>query len=111
TTTQTGTINDDDASLHATLDGSGNLTIADISAAGVDNALTVKLINSGASLEITDLTQVFDGVPTTAPASTLSNGGKTLTIPFSAVTGSLTLNTAGGNDTATLDLSGGNFIH
>ena len=109
--TGTGTIIDDDASLHAALDVSGNLTISDISSTGVDNALNVVFINSGASLQISDATQVFDGVPTTSPASVLSNGGKTLTIPASAFTGNLALNTAGGNDTVTLDLTGGNFIH
>ena len=107
----TGTILDDDTSLHATLDGSGNLTIADVSATGRDNALTFHLVNGGHDLQITDPVEVFDGAPTTSPASAVSNSGHTLTIPFSAVTGSLTINTAGGNDTVTLDLSGGNFIH
>ncbi len=107
----TGTIQDDDTSLHAALDGSGNLTIADTNATGKNNDLTFKLINNGTQLEITDAAEVFDGVPSTAPASTLSNGGRTLTVPFSAVTGSLTINTAGGSDTVTLDLSGGDFIN
>jgi hypothetical protein len=98
------------ATLNATITG-GNLAIADIDGIGKDDQLTIKLVNSGASLEITDAVEVFDGVPATTPASTLSNGGRTLTIPFSAVTGSITINTLGGNDTATLDLSGGDFIN
>ncbi len=110
TITQTGTINDDDASLHATI-SSGDLTITDISAAGTNDNLTFKLINGGASLEISDPNNVWDGVPATTPASTLSNGGKTLTIPFSAITGKLTVNTFAGTDTVTLDLSGGDFIN
>jgi uncharacterized repeat protein (TIGR01451 family) len=106
----TATILDDDATLHASL-VSGNLTIADIDATGKNNALTFKLVNSGTQLEITDAAEPFDGVPTTVPASTLTNSGRTLTIPFSAVTGSLTINTLGGSDTVTLDLSGGDFIN
>ena len=108
TTAATGTINDDDASLHADITG-GNLTVTDISAAGQNDNLTFKIV--GANLEISDTTNVWDGVPTTVPASTLSNGGKTITIPLSAYTGGLTINTLGGTDTATLDLSAGNFIH
>jgi hypothetical protein len=39
----------------------------------------------------------------------LSNGNKTLTVPLASVTGTLTLNTWGGNDTLTVDYSGGDL--
>ena len=89
---------------------SGSLTVADVDATGIHNNLTLKLVNiSGTDyLEITDATEQFTSVPSTTPPSTLTNGNKTLRIPASAVTGSVTFNTAGGDDSLTVDFSGGN---
>lgn len=82
----------------------GNLTITD--QAGAANSLTVKLVNGGTSLEITDLTQEFLSAPA---GGTLSNDNRTLTIPLSSFTGSITFNGGNGNDTLTVDYSGGNI--
>jgi len=91
-------------SLSAVL-ASGNLTITDTDAGGRDNSLTLS-ITSG-SLVITDAVQKFLVVPAEA---TLSADEQTMTIPFTAVTGALIFNTAGGRDALTIDLSGGNVI-
>ncbi|MDT9110865.1 hypothetical protein, partial [Escherichia coli] len=46
-----------------------------------------------------------------APAGgALSYGNSVLTLPFSAVTGSLTFNAGAGNDSLTIDLTGGDAI-
>jgi hypothetical protein len=92
------------SSLSATLTD-GNLTITDVDAAGKNNSLTVSA--SGANLVITDANEQFQSAPA---GGTLSNGNKTLTIPIASVTGSLTFNTAGGNDTLTVDLAGGDAV-
>ncbi|MBI2805844.1 MAG: hypothetical protein HYX68_12765, partial [Planctomycetes bacterium] len=98
------TVNQAGSSLSATL-SSGNLTIADTDATGKNNSVTVS--RSGSNLVITDANEMFQSAPS---GGALSNGNKTLTIPMTSVTGSLTFNTAGGNDTLTLDLSGGDPI-
>ncbi|MDB5384865.1 MAG: hypothetical protein JWM11_511 [Planctomycetaceae bacterium] len=83
----------------------GTLTITDRDPVEKNNNLTVS--SSGANLMITDAVEQF----TAAPAGgTLSNGNRTLTIPLSSVTAGLILNTRGGDDTVTLDLTGGNAI-
>jgi autotransporter-associated beta strand protein len=91
--------------LAATLDGSGNLAIRDMDAAGKDNQLTVRVRD--ADLEITDAAERFSSVPA---GGTLSNGGRTLAIPLSSIAGILTIDTEAGSDTLTVDLSGGNPI-
>ncbi len=95
--------------VSATISG-GNLTITD-SDGTKNNSLTAKLVNiSGTDyLEITDLAEQFAGVPTTTPESTRSNGNQTLRVPLGAITG-ITINGAGGNDTLTIDYSGGDLI-
>jgi uncharacterized delta-60 repeat protein len=91
-------------SLSASLSG-GNLTVADTDAAGKGNQLTVGV--TGTNLVITDAAEQFQSP---SAGGTLSNGNRTLTIPLSAVTGVLTVNTGGGNDTLTVDFSGGDAI-
>ena len=91
--------------LQAILDGSGNLTVTDIHASGQNNQLT--LSRTGNDLVITDSVQTFAGAPATG---SLSNSGRTLTIPLTTVTGSLTFNTAGGDDLLTVDLATGDAI-
>lgn len=71
---------------------SGNLTITDD--ANVATTLTISV--NGSNLEITDNTQTFASAPAGA---TLSNGNQTLSIPLASVTGTLTINAAGGADT------------
>ena len=91
--------------LIATLDGSGNLTVTDPDATGQSNSLTVR--TSGSDLVITDANQQFQSVPV---GGTLSSDKQTLTIPLSLVTGSLAMNMSAGDDSLSLDFSGGNVI-
>ena len=88
--------------LDASLDGSGNLTIADLSLVANNNSLTVS--RSDSNLTITDAATQFSAAPA---GGSLSNGGKTLTIPLSSVTGKLILSTGLGNDVVNVDFSGG----
>ncbi|MCY2988652.1 MAG: hypothetical protein NTY19_12400, partial [Planctomycetota bacterium] len=93
-------------SLDATLTD-GNLTITDVFTGGKDNHLTVQF--SSPNLLITDANESF--TPPAPAGGTLSNGNKTLSIPLSSITGVLTINGSGGNDTLTVDFfSGGNPI-
>lgn len=89
---------------------SGNLTIEDSDATGKDNNLTVKVVNGGQDLEITDANEQF-ATPGFVQAL-LSNGNTTLTITnfASVLTGSLTIKGQGGSDSVTIDFSGGNPI-
>ncbi len=89
--------------LLVSLDGSGNLTITDN--VGNANAITVKFV--APNIVLTDANQVFDTAP---GGGSLANGGKTLSIPLSSVTGKLTINASAGDDTLTVDYSGGNPV-
>lgn len=99
------------ATLTAAFSG-GNLTITDIDAAGRNNTLTISRVNvEGIDyFQFADLNEAFASAPVTTPASTLSNGNRTLRIPASAITGTLTLNLNGGNDSLILDLVSGDVI-
>ena len=83
--------------LSAVLDASNNLTITDTDSSGKNNALTVT--TSGTNLVISDANERFFAAPA---GGTLSNGDRTLTIPFSAFN-SLTINGAAGTDTVNLN--------
>ena len=89
--------------------GSGNLTIYD--AGGASNAFTAKLYNDGMNdyFELTETHEQFSSLPVTSPASTLTNGDRTLRVPLSALTGSILIDGRSGNDALTIDFSGGNF--
>ncbi len=71
---------------------SGDLTITDN--ANVATMLTISV--NGSNLEITDNGQTFAPAPAGA---TLTNGDQTLSIPLASVTGTLTINAGGGDDT------------
>lgn len=83
------------SALNATLNN-GTLTITDDS--GKNNDLNVGRIAN--NLVITDSNVPFEVVPT---GGTLSNGNKTLTIPFSFVTKGVNINTGAGEDKVTID--------
>jgi hypothetical protein len=93
------------AGLSASLDGAGNLTIADSAIVAQDNQLTIRLVNGGGDLEITDANEPFLAAPS---GGTLSNGDKTLTVPMDLLTAQIIVDARGGNDTLTIDFSGGN---
>jgi len=82
------------STLSATLNG-GDLVVTDV--VGNVNNLTVGV--QGANLVITDASEQFGSIPL---AGTLSNGDKTLTIPLASLTGTITFNLAGGDDTLTI---------
>jgi len=94
-----------EGSLQATLNG-GTLQIADGDAVGVNNDLALRLVNGGTDLEITDPNNAFSSTPA---VGTLSADGKTLVIP-AAMVDQIVVDAAGGADTLTVDLSGGDAI-
>jgi hypothetical protein len=94
----------DPATLSATLNA-GTLTILDT--AGRANVWTVRLVNGGADIEITDATEQFQSAPA---GGTLSNGDRTLTIPLASVTDRLELTGGADDDRLTIDLGGGDAI-
>lgn len=98
------------SSLTAAFSGA-NLTVTD-SDGSKNNVLTVSLVNiSGTDYyEFTDAAEAFSTAPITIPASTLSNSNRTLRVPASAMTGSLTVNLLGGNDLLQLNLSTGDVV-
>jgi ELWxxDGT repeat protein len=87
------------ASLSASLSGS-QVTVSDT--IGTDNALTIRLI--GSDLVIADAVEQFTAAPM---GWTLSADGKSISIPAASFVGAITVNGGGGNDTLTIDLSGG----
>lgn len=87
--------------ISATLDGSGNLTVADTFVTGKNNLFTALKDGSG-NLVISDANETF----VSAPAGwTLSPDGKSISILASSFTGSITVNAAAGNDNLAVDAS------
>ena len=80
------------AVMSATLDN-GQLTVTDTDAIGKNNVLTVTVV--GSDLVISDATEQFIAAPA---GGTLSNGDRTLTIPFNLLTSGLKINAGTGND-------------
>jgi uncharacterized delta-60 repeat protein len=66
------------------------------------NSLTVSL--NGANVIITDLTESFQAAPV---GGVISMDGRTITVPRSLITGSILIHGAGGDDTLSIDFSGG----
>ena len=89
-----------------------NLTITDADSTGKDNTITVSRVNiSGTDyFQFAETNEGFTTAPITTPPSTLTNGNKTLRIPASVITGSLTINLLGGTDLLTLDLISGDVV-
>ncbi|MBX7106603.1 MAG: hypothetical protein K1X57_21180, partial [Gemmataceae bacterium] len=88
------------ASMSATL-STGVLTINDY--VGNANNLSAKVV--GTDLVFTD--SAFGFAATSA--GTLSNNGRTLTVPLAGITGKVVVNGGAGNDNFTLDWTGGAF--
>ncbi|MDB5389867.1 MAG: hypothetical protein JWM11_5513, partial [Planctomycetaceae bacterium] len=80
------------STLSANLDN-GLLTVSDVDATGKNNLLTVTV--DGTVLTVSDANEQFIAAPA---GGTLSDGGRTLTMPLSLVTSGLTLNAGGGDD-------------
>jgi parallel beta-helix repeat protein len=80
----------------------GSLAIVDTDSVGASNELT--LVRVGMDLVISDANEQFAAAP---DGGTLSDNGRTLTIPFASITDSLVINLAGGDDLLTIDFSGG----
>ncbi len=97
------------ATTSVTFNGAGNIAITDTG--GSSSNITIKRFSDGVNdfVEIADANAQFIDIPLTTPASTLSSDQKTLRIPLNNITGTITINTAGGNDNVTLDFSGGNI--
>lgn len=87
-----------------TLSG-GNLTIDDIDTT-IDNVWTINLSVDGLNLVFNDAAQAI----VTIGGGSLSNSNHTFTIPVSSITGTLTINASGGNDSLTIDFRNGSPI-
>jgi hypothetical protein len=81
----------------------GDLLITDTTVGGTNDQLTIQLF-SGSTIRITALDPLNAGLGTTQVNAT------TVDVPIGDVTGSIQVNTLDGNDTLTLNLSGGNVI-
>lgn len=84
----------------------GNLTIGTTSSSdNVDN--TMRVVRDGTDLLIIDSDEVFVAAPA---GGSLENSGHTVRIPWSSVTGSLTVNLGAGADLLIVDLTAGNLL-
>ena len=81
---------------------SGVLTVEDVSTTGRDNQFTVRVVNAGADLEISDANEAFLSFPA---GGVLSNQNRTLTIPLAGIN-SLVVNGMAGDDTYVLESLG-----
>src|SRR2546422_531192 len=84
----------------------GDLVITDMDATGRNNNLTV--VVSGTNIAITDAAEQFSDAGG-IPGALLSNGYQTITVPFASMSGNLVINSAAGDDSLTVDFSGGSF--
>ena len=88
---------------------SGNLVVADITAGGQNDNLTIKADTTNGNFLISDPSHPL-GIAGTITGATVSSDLHTVTVPFASVTGSqIQVNTLGGNDTLTVDTSLGSF--
>ena len=85
------------------LDVAGNLTVADVSAAGHTDALSISWSNN--RVFVADPTNTLGAGPGATQVDT-----HTVSVPAAAITGRLQVNTQAGDDTLTLDLRSGNPI-
>ncbi|HEX8076366.1 MAG TPA: hypothetical protein VF511_01015, partial [Chthoniobacterales bacterium] len=81
----------------------GDLVITDDNGGTSADSLTVSL--SGANVRITDPNNTLAA----GPGATQTDAN-TVEVPLSSIGGNITVNTLGGNDVLTLDLTGGDFI-
>ncbi len=99
----TGTITNDDEDTDVVLDGGGNLVISDVGGGNSTDTLTLSL--NGSTLRIEDPNH---NLTCSGGVTALSANG--CEIPLSSITGSIQVNTSSGNDTLTLDLTGGGVL-
>lgn len=92
--------------LTATLDGSGNLTVADVDATGKNNQLSLSIV--GTDLVIADANEQFQSAPT---GWALAADRKSIKRPVSGFTGSITINGAGGDDNLNIGFTAGDPIN
>lgn len=87
---------------------SGNLTIADIAQGVQSDTLTIQANTTTSQYIITDPNNSLGTIG--IPGGFTSVDGHTATVPFAAVTGTqINVNTAGGDDSLTVDFSRGTF--
>jgi CSLREA domain-containing protein len=99
----TGTIANDDADTDVVVDGSHNLIITDSHGGDTDDHLV--LSRNGSNLFISDNNDVLN-----CGAGMTTVDAHTCEIDFTAITGNIQVNTLGGDDQLTVDLSGGDCI-
>ncbi|MFO1003985.1 MAG: GEVED domain-containing protein [Planctomycetaceae bacterium] len=83
---------------------SGNLIITDATAGGTHDQLNIQLV-SGSTIRITDASTALN-----AGSGTTQVNATTVDVPIGDITGSIQVNTLAGNDTLTLDLTGGDLL-
>ncbi|QDU28581.1 Bifunctional hemolysin/adenylate cyclase precursor [Anatilimnocola aggregata] len=92
------------------LDGSGNVLLTDIAGGDTDDQLTLSRDNNGTPGDLTDdFLVIHDPLNALAAgAGVIAIDANTVKIPFASITGNVTLETLAGNDTVTIDFTGGN---
>ncbi|MBC8873188.1 MAG: VCBS repeat-containing protein, partial [Planctomycetes bacterium] len=86
-----------------TIDGSGNLVIADINGGNADDTLTVK--TDGTDVIVTDPANLL----VTAITGATGSETNTVNVPLTSFTGKIIVDSLAGDDTLTVDFSTGNF--
>ncbi|WP_254507965.1 hypothetical protein [Anatilimnocola floriformis] len=81
----------------------GNMLITDVLGGDTDDTLT--LTRNGANIRVTDPNHIL-----AAQGGAIFVDIHTIDVPIALVTGGLVIDTLGGNDSVTLNFSGGNFI-
>ncbi|MBX9678173.1 MAG: SBBP repeat-containing protein [Gemmataceae bacterium] len=92
-------------SISATITG-GNLTVADTDSTGKNNRFSVSVV--GTSLVLSDAVEQFAGAPA---GWTLSSDGKSIRIPLASFSGQINFQGGPGDDSLSVDLSGGTLPH
>ena len=101
-----GTITNDDGVAVAETDVAvvgGNLVVTDINGGTSNDSLTISLV--GANVRVTDPTNTLQA----GAGATLVNAN-TVDVPLASIAGNIQVNTLAGNDSLTIDVSGGNPI-
>lgn len=83
---------------------SGDLVIQDVASGGQHDTRTIKSNTTTGKFEISDPNRTL-GVSGTVTGATVSGDQHTVFVPFSSVAGNVRVNTLGGNDSLTVDMS------
>ena len=85
---------------------SGDLVVSDVAGGGQNDSLTIKSNTATGKFEISDPNRIL-GISGAIAGATVSGDLHTIFVPFTSVPGKILVNTLTGNDSLTIDLSGG----